>query len=70
MTIDKDVNTVEIPLWGTITAGEPIEAIEIPDETVAIAKALVGGINNYFALRVRGSSMIDEGIFDGDIVDD
>jgi len=68
LPINKDANAVEIPLIGTIAAGEPIEAIEIPDETVTITKGLLGNINNYYALRVRGSSMINEGIFDGDIV--
>ena len=68
LPINKDINTVEIPLVGTIAAGEPIEALEIPNETVTITKELLGGLNNYYALRVRGSSMIDEGIFDGDVV--
>ncbi len=68
LPIDKDINTLEIPLVGTIAAGEPIEALEIPDETITITKGLLGNLNNYYALRVRGSSMINEGIFDGDIV--
>lgn len=68
LPINKDIKTVEIPLVGTITAGEPIEALEIPDETITITKGLLGSLNNYYALRVRGSSMINEGIFDGDIV--
>lgn len=68
LPINKDNGTVEIPLVGTIAAGEPIEALEIPDETVTVAKVLLSDIKDYYALRVRGSSMIDEGIFDGDVV--
>ncbi|MEK7572475.1 MAG: transcriptional repressor LexA [Patescibacteria group bacterium] len=60
--------TVEIPILGAIAAGQPIEAIEIPDETITITKDEIGQQGKHYALRVQGSSMIDEGIFDGDIV--
>ncbi len=60
--------TIEVPLVGTITAGQPIDAIEIPDETITVSKDEVGRYGNNYALRVQGNSMIDEGIFDGDIV--
>jgi len=60
--------TVEIPILGAITAGQPIEAIEIPDETITITRDEIGKQGKHYALRVQGSSMIDEGIFDGDIV--
>jgi len=66
--IEKHLNTIEIPLIGTITAGEPIEALQIPDETITITQGLLGNPINYYSLRVRGNSMVDEGIFDGDIV--
>lgn len=59
---------ISIPLLGTIAAGQPIEAIEIPDETVAVNEDEVGKQGKHYALRVQGSSMVDEGIFDGDIV--
>src|SRR3989338_8620635 len=65
---DKNVTFVEIPLLGTITAGKPIEAIEVLGETISIPSNGVGRIKDYYALRVSGDSMIDEGIFDGDIV--
>jgi len=61
-------NLIKIPLLGTIAAGQPIEAIEMRGETVMIATSAVHKAGNYYALRVRGDSMIDEGIFDGDIV--
>jgi SOS regulatory protein LexA len=59
---------IEIPILGAIAAGQPIEAIEVSDETITIAKDEIGKQGKHYALRVQGSSMIDEGIFDGDIV--
>ena len=59
---------IEIPILGAIAAGQPIEAIEISGETITIAKDEIGKQGKHYALRVQGSSMIDEGIFDGDIV--
>jgi len=51
---------------GTVTAGVPIEAIEIP-EPIEVPRRLLRGSNN-FALRVRGDSMLDANIEDGDII--
>ncbi|MFA6306938.1 MAG: transcriptional repressor LexA [Patescibacteria group bacterium] len=64
----NEKTTIEVPLMGTIAAGQPIEAIEIPGETITVSKDEVGKYGNNYALRVQGNSMIDEGIFDGDIV--
>ena len=58
---------IEIPLLGMITAGEPIEAIEIP-ETISIPKELINGQGKHYALKVRGDSMENDGIFDSDTV--
>ena len=55
-----------IPLLGVIAAGEPIEAIENP-EPVEVPPSLLGPGERY-ALRVRGDSMIDDGIHDGDLI--
>ena len=60
--------TIEIPILGAIAAGQPIEAIEIPNETITITRDEIGKQGKHYALRVQGNSMIDEGIFDGDIV--
>lgn len=60
--------TIEIPLAGVITAGQPIEAIEIPNEVITITKDEVGKFGKHYALRVSGNSMVDEGIYDGDVV--
>jgi len=61
-------NFVEIPLAGTIAAGQPIEAVGVQNETIAVSQLDVQKDGNYYALRVQGDSMIDEGIFDGDVV--
>jgi len=58
--------TVEVPLLGTVAAGEPIEAIEIP-ESVALPGELAGR-GETFALRVKGDSMVGDGILDGDLI--
>ena len=57
---------IEIPLQGYVAAGDPIEAVVSP-ENVAVPESLTGTRTTY-ALRVRGQSMIDEQIRDGDIV--
>lgn len=61
-------NLIEIPLLGIIAAGQPIEAIEAKGETVAISRNGIKKLENLYALRVQGDSMIEDGIFDGDIV--
>lgn len=59
-------NALELPLLGYVAAGAPIEAV-VSSETVSVPEELVGRRETY-ALRVRGDSMIDEQIRDGDIV--
>lgn len=63
---EKDA-VVIVPFKGYIAAGQPIEAIE-EYETVTVPKNLVSASGQHFALGVKGDSMIDEGIFDGDTV--
>jgi repressor LexA len=63
---DKAAGAVELPLAGRIAAGQPIEA-EPEGETVAVPEVLTRRGQNY-VLRVNGSSMIDDGIHDGDFV--
>jgi len=57
---------VELPLLGFVAAGMPIEAVA-GNETLAVPEEMIGRRDTY-ALRVRGSSMIDEQIRDGDFV--
>lgn len=63
-----EIRTVKVPLLGRIAAGQPIDAIENPDEYISVSVNEVGKSGPLYALRVVGNSMIDEGIFDGDIV--
>lgn len=56
-----------LPLLGLITAGEPIEAVE-ERETMAIPATFVLDGANSYVLRVKGRSMIEDGILDGDFV--
>ncbi|MBA4320205.1 MAG: repressor LexA [Flavobacterium sp.] len=59
---------VEIPIVGKVAAGTPILAQENIEGTLTVDKTLVGQRNNVFALRVKGNSMIDADIKDGDFV--
>lgn len=65
-TISYNERIIELPLAGLITAGEPIEAIE-ESETISIPSEMKP-IGDCFALLVKGESMIEEGIHDGDYV--
>ena len=64
--INEDV--VQVPLLGKITAGSPIEAIEMPDEYFSLPAYMIPKNEQIFTLKVSGESMINAGIFDGDIV--
>ena len=64
---NSEENFLNIPLVGSIAAGEAIEAISSSDSMISVPKSLVTKHSTYFGLKVRGLSMIDEGIFDGDI---
>lgn len=69
MTPKKEIKTiVEVPIIGKIAAGASIEAIEDFQDTIAVLNPNIKDSKGYYALRVAGNSMIDEGIFDGDIV--
>ncbi len=59
-------SSVALPLLGTVAAGRPIDAI-VNAETIEVPEELIGR-GEHFALRVRGDSMIDDGICDGDVL--
>lgn len=61
------VNEVEIPLFGYIAAGEPIEAISNP-EPIKVPQSMLTKSGLHYALKVKGNSMIEENIHDGDTV--
>jgi repressor LexA len=64
---DDYVRPVSIPVMGRIAAGTPIEAIQSHSHTIAVPPEMLGP-GEHYALEVRGDSMIDAGIFDGDTV--
>ncbi len=66
--LNQENAVVNLPLLGTVTAGSPIEAIENPHEFFPIPFAEITENKDFFALTVRGDSMIEIGIYDDDIV--
>lgn len=65
---NSDSHSLSIPLLGTIAAGSPLLAFEDADEFVQIPSSLVKRSGaTYFALRVKGDSMIEAGILNGDL---
>ena len=66
--IKNDDSVVNVPLLGKVAAGNPIEAIENPNEYFSLPKEFVPKNHDVFTLEVNGESMINVGIFDGDIV--
>ena len=65
---EKNEDIVKVPLLGKITAGSPIEAIEMPNTFFDLPASLVPKQKEVFTLKVSGESMINAGILDGDIV--
>ncbi|MFZ2664285.1 MAG: transcriptional repressor LexA [Patescibacteria group bacterium] len=68
VSVNANLSAIELPLIGYIAAGEPIEAIENPLATVMVSPDMVSKSKRCFVLQVKGSSMINEGIMDGDFV--
>ncbi len=64
----EPVHALELPVMGRIAAGVPIEAIAEVSHHIAVPGAMLSGRGNHYALEVKGDSMIEAGINDGDIV--
>ncbi len=64
----KENSTVSVPLIGRVAAGYPVFAEENIESNFTIDASLIKDKGNLFGLKVRGDSMIDAGIFDGDLV--
>ena len=64
----EPVDAMDIPLMGRIAAGVPIEAISHVSHHIAVPGSLLTGRGSHYALEVKGDSMIEAGINDGDIV--
>jgi repressor LexA len=65
-TIDKDA--VQLPLYGRIAAGTPIEALRDAANMIGVPASMLNGAVEHYALEVAGDSMIEAGVFDGDTV--
>jgi repressor LexA len=59
---------VAVPILGRVAAGVPVLSDENYEGSISLGRSLLPGGRNLFALRVRGDSMIDKGIYDGDMV--
>jgi len=66
--VANDAEAVDLPLYGRIAAGTPIEALRDQSTTVGVPASLLGRGGEHYALEVAGDSMIDAGILDGDTV--
>jgi len=64
----KEKNKANLPLLGTIAAGRPIEALSASEQLNLIDLLENSDYQERYALQVKGDSMIDEGIWDGDII--
>ena len=66
--LETNDKIIDVPLLGKVTAGSPIEAIEMPDEYFSLPANLITAKDEIFTLTVSGESMINVGIYDGDIL--
>jgi len=66
--INKGNNSIEIPILGRVAAGYPVLSEQNIEGTLFIDSCLIKRGGNYFGLKVRGDSMIEDGIFEGDTV--
>jgi repressor LexA len=66
--VAPDSAAADLPLYGRIAAGTPIEALRDQSTTVAVPGSLLARGREHYALEVAGDSMVDAGIFDGDTV--
>ena len=66
--VNFSANGVEVQILGFIAAGTPIEAYTDPNATMAIPQSFVSGTKRTYVLQVRGESMIEDGIMNGDYV--
>lgn len=60
--------SIELPLMGFIAAGQPLEPHTDPNATFPVSASLISGGKTAYVLQVKGTSMIDDGIMDGDYV--
>ncbi|MFH0936832.1 MAG: transcriptional repressor LexA [Candidatus Daviesbacteria bacterium] len=66
--LSSNLKGIELPVLGFIAAGQPIMTYTDPDATVNIPSSMVTGKKRSYVLQVKGDSMIEDGILDGDFV--
>jgi len=66
--VAPDTAAADLPLYGRIAAGTPIEALRDQSTTVAVPGSLLGRGSEHYALEVAGDSMVDAGIYEGDTI--
>jgi repressor LexA len=66
--VAADSEAVDLPLYGRIAAGTPIEALRDQTASIGVPAALLGRSGEHYALEVAGDSMVEAGILDGDTV--
>jgi len=66
--IEVEAGGIDVPILGFIAAGLPIEPYTDPNATMSIPQAMASGKKRTYVLQVRGESMIEDGIMDGDHV--
>ncbi len=68
MSLETATMARDLPIMGRIAAGVPIEAISNAERSIAVPDAMLSAQGDHYALEVRGDSMVDAGINDGDVV--
>jgi repressor LexA len=68
LTLTGSQPAIELPLMGFIAAGQPLEPHTDPNATFFVSASMLTGNKTAYVLQVKGNSMIEEGIFDGDYV--
>ena len=66
--VSKHLQGIELPILGFIAAGQPIMTYTDPDATVKVSPSMLSGKKRSYVLQVKGDSMIEDGILDGDFV--
>src|SRR3989304_2167346 len=66
--ISSALKGIELPVLGFIAAGQPIMTYTDPDATIKVAPSMISGKKRSYVLQVKGDSMIEDGILDGDFV--
>lgn len=66
--ISQSLKEIELPILGYIAAGQPIMTYTDPDATLAVSANIISGKRRSYILQVKGDSMIEDGILDGDYV--